>query len=345
MKRSQVTARKVAERAGVSQTTVSFVMNNIESAKISEATRKRVIHIAHELGYVPRAAARSLAKGRSDNLGLVLLRPHPQVFHDPYIPNVTAGINRVAHEHGFRILLEMVEDTRDFETIRTLLLSGEVAGVILSGPVWEIPDEISALVQAGQKIVSIDQLSDTRVHSVRIDHPSGVFTAVGHLIRLGHQRIACIAYAPANPHVDQRLAAYRAALEAAGIDYDPALVRYGNFDPESGYIAMQSLLPEKPSAVFGMNDMMAIGAMAAAREAGLSIPDDIAVVGYDDVRVSRFTCPSLTTVRAPEVELGRRAALVLLGLINNTLPDEPHTKLQGELVIRESCGMKLRRTS
>jgi LacI family transcriptional regulator len=342
MKKSQVTAQKVAERAGVSQTTVSFVLNDIKSANISEATRNRVSRVARELGYVPRAAARSLAKGRSDNLGFVLLKPHQQVFYDSYVPNLTAGISRVAQKHGLRIMLEMVEDIGDFETIRTLLLSGEVAGIILSGPVWDIPEEISALVADGQNIVSLDQLSDPSVHSVRIDHPAGIQLAVAHLVNLQYRRIACIAYAPSNPHVEQRLAAYRSTLESAGIPYDEALVRYGNFDPESGYAAMQSLLKEKPAAIFGMNDMMAIGAMAAIREAGLRIPDDIAVVGYDDVRVSRFACPSLTTVRAPEVELGQRAGEMLIELINGVVPAVSHVKLQGDLIVRESCGANKR---
>ena len=342
MKKSQVTAQRVAECAGVSQTTVSFVLNDTKTANISEATRQRVVQVARDLGYVPRAAARSLAKGRSDNLGFVLLKPHHQVFYDPYIPNLTAGMSRVAQQHGFRIMLEMVEDTRDFETIRTLLLGEEVAGVILSGPVWDIREEISALVTDGQKIVSTDPFPDPRVHSVRIDHPAGVYGVVSHLAGLGHQRIACIPYSPPNPHIEQRLKAYRAALDDAGIAFDESLVRYGKYDPESGYAAMQSLLAEKPTAVFGMNDMMAIGAMAAVRDAGLRIPDDIAIAGYDDIRVSRFSCPPLTTMRAPEVELGLRAAEMLIDLINGLEPAEMHVKLQGELIVRESCGAKQR---
>jgi DNA-binding LacI/PurR family transcriptional regulator len=163
---------------------------------------------------------------------------------------------------------------------------------------------------------------------------------VSHLISLNHRRIACIVYTRADPHARRRLDVFRDTLLSAGIVFDERLLRFGDHDPESGYEAMKSILEsgDPPTAVFGMNDMMAFGAITAIREAGLSVPQDIAVVGYDGVRESRFTYPPLTTARAPEVELGRRAAEVVLDMLEGKPVDPAPILLQSELIIRESCG-------
>jgi DNA-binding LacI/PurR family transcriptional regulator len=345
MKKSQVTARQVAELAGVSQTTVSFVLNQIESANISEATRERVLKAAQELGYVPAAAARSLARGRSNNIGLVLIKPHHKIFADPFVPNVITGLNQVTQEQGFRLLVEIVDGLDRLNIFENLLRSGEVAGALVNGVWWGQEEFLLPLIHTGYPIISIDQLDSayTSIPMVTIDHFEGVRQMVSHLIGLHHHRIACITYAPSHDlHMIRRLETYRDSLETAGIPYDENLVRYGTYDPESGYEAMQSLLAEKapPTAVFGMNDLMALGAMAAIREAGLRIPEDIAVVGYDDMRFSRFTSPPLTTMRAPEIALGVEAGRMLLDLIHQREMTAKQIYLRSELVIRESCGAR-----
>ena len=169
---------------------------------------------------------------------------------------------------------------------------------------------------------------------------AGARAVIEHLIGLGHRDIACITYAAHEPHVQQRLNVFRHTLSAAGVPLREDLIRHGHYEPASAVAAMRSLLQEqpRPTAVFGMNDMMAIGAMSAIREAGLRIPQDIAVAGYDDVRLSRFTTPPLTTARAPEVELGRRGAEMLFDLINDRTPPAMQLQLQSQLIVRESCG-------
>ena len=340
MKKSQVTAQEVAKRAGVSPTTVSFVMNDIKSANISKATRQRVIDAADELAYVPRAAARSLAQGRSNNLGLVLIKPHEAVFNDPYMPHVIKGISLVTHQHGFRILVEMVEDSTHSQVLHTLVRSGEIACAIVAGSVWELRDDLGTLVADGFPVVSLDMIENLAAKVVSIDHFDGVRQVVSHLINLNHQRIACIVYSRSDLHARQRLDVFRETLRAAHIPVDEALVRFGDHDPESGYEAMKSLLEvdDPPTAVFGMNDMMAIGALTAIREAGLSVPQDIAVAGYDGVREARFTYPPLTTASSPEVELGQRAAAVVLDMLDGKPVDDAPILLQSQLIVRESCG-------
>lgn len=342
MKKSQVTARQVAQHAGVSQTTVSFVLNNVEGANISETTRERVLRVAQELGYVPMMAARTLALGRSSNLGLILIKPHDKVFTDPYLPNVITGLNQVAQKENFRILVEIIDDLNRLSVIENLLRSGEVAGVVIHG-VWWQEEYLISLADTGYPIVTIDPFStdDDGIPLVTINHFDGVRQMVSHLLKLNHRRIACITYAPfSDLHVMRRLQMYRETLEAAGITYDERLVRFGEHDPQSGYEAMQSLLQEKspPTAVFGMNDLMALGALTAIREAGLRVPEDIAVVGYDDMRFSRFTFPPLTTMCAPEVQLGREAGQLLLDLIHQREIEQRQRYLDSQLVIRESCG-------
>lgn len=341
MKKAQVTAQQVAQQAGVSPTTVSFVLNDVPGSTISEETKERVRQVAKDLGYVPHVGARALARGRSNNIGLVLIQPHFQVFTDPYVPNILTGMSEITHVNGLRILVEPIDSRERFSSIEDMLKGGEVAAVMIVN-MYEVEGELVQLLKQGYPIVSLDVSTSSAIPSVFIDHADGVRQAVQHLIGLGHRRIACITYGPlhAATHITWRLGIYRQTLEEAGIPYDERLVRYGAFDPETGYKAMQSLLAEtdRPTAVFGMNDMMALGAMTAVHEAGLRVPDDIAVVGYDDIRTARFAQPALTTVRAPERELGRLGASMAVDLIHGKTPEQTPVVLPSQLIIRNSCG-------
>ncbi len=343
MPQRRVTSRQVAALAGVSQTTVSFVLNGVESANISAETRQRVVEAAHQLGYVPDAAARSLARGRSSNIGLILIKPHKQIFIDFYVSNVIAGLNQVIQQHDLRLLVQVVDGDRRPHTYTNLAHGKEVAGliVILYAPDQEDFQALQALTADGFPLVVLGY-PVKGYYSVIADHFGGVRKAVAHLIGLGHQRIACIPYAPIdiNPHAGKRLRIYREMLETAGLTYDETLVRYGDFDVDSGYRAMSSLLDQNPppTAVFAMNDVMAIGAMQAIQERGLRIPEDIAVVGFDDIQLARFTSPPLTTIHAPDIEQGECAARMLVDLMEGKAVREPHRWLATELMIRGSCG-------
>lgn len=337
----KVTSKQIGERVGVSQTTVSFVLNNVESANISAETREKVLNAAREMGYVPDATARSLARGQSSNIGFIIGQPHKQFLIDEYLPAMMTGLSQVIREQDFRLLVEFVAHGNYPENYLGLIRGREVAGAIISlyNPTPNDIEEVVALVHEGYPIVSVGHLHP-EICSVRLNRMKGIRQVVQHLIDLGHRRIACITYAPLplNRHNQRRLFTYRETLEAAGIAYEESLVRYGSYDPETGYSAMKSLLQSSPlpTAVFGMNDVMAFGAITAIRDAGLRIPEDISVVGFDDIRLAAFANPPLTTVHEPAVEHGQCVAETLIALINGRILDEFHQVLDTPIIVRGS---------
>lgn len=335
-----VTAQHVAKQAGVSPTTVSFVMNNVLSANISEATRERVLNVAQELGYVPHALAKSLAKGRSDNIGLFLIQPHPQVFADPYIPNIISGIRQAIQADGFRILVEQLKTTTDVDTILTMLKSGEIAGAIVTQNIWNTK-QLKQL--QSYPVVSLAPLEESQINFVAIDHLHGIKQLAHHIHDLDRKPIGVITYASlALNHIQRRLTVFRETLQECGDTVDDSYIREGSYQPQSGYEAMDSLLKAHPDiqVVYCMNDMMAVGALSYLNQHRIHVPEEIAIVGYDDIRVSAFLNPPLTTVRAPEVLLGESAGNLLLNLINSQTPDIPQKLLPTQLIIRQSCGHK-----
>ncbi len=338
MKKRRITQKHIAELAGVSQTLVSLALNASYDVTLSEETRQRVLDVAAEMGYVPQAAAKSLVQGRSNNIGLVLIQPHYQVFRDPFIPNIITGLSDVVRSHGFRLLVEHIDDPDHLDTISFMLKGGEVAGMVLSS-IYGIEHIVKPLVEEGFPIVLLDT-APAQCYTVLIDHLSGVISAAQYILSLGHREIGCIAFAPPNLNMNKRVNAFKETLTGQGIAIQDDYILYGLYDPESGYKAMQALLSVHPlpTVVFGMNDIMALGAMRAILDAGLRVPEDIAVVGYDDMRFSAFTNPALTTVRAPEVEQGRIAGEMLVRLIAGDKVAEPQISLLTQLRIRASCG-------
>lgn len=342
----RATSKQVAELAGVSQTTVSFVLNDVGDANISAETRERVLRAAHELNYVPDVAARALARGRSNNIALVLMQPHRQVWLDEYIPNVLTGVNLITQPLGFRLLVEMVEGNTGVNVFANLLQSKEAAGVIVNFNHSTEPEisRIVACTEQGLPIVSLANI-DPIVHSVEVDKMDGARRIVQYLIDLGHRRIACVSYASRgqNPHADERVTIFRETLASAGIAVEEDLIDYGEFEPETGYDAMQRILERTspPTAVYAMNDVMAFGVLHAIQDRGLRVPEDIAVTGFDDIRLAAFSNPPLTTMNEPDIEHGRLAAEMLIDLINGRTPKERHIRLETQLVVRQSCGATL----
>jgi len=344
-KTRRVTSKQVAQHAGVSQTTVSFVLNNVEDANISAETKARVLHAARELNYIPDVAAQSLARGRSNNIAFVLAKPHPQVFMDEYFTSLLTGMTSVARANGFRIMVELVESGELAQVYTNLLRSKEAAGVIVNHNGISERD-LAHIVAAGEDnlpIVSTVHLHPS-VYSAQVDKMNGVRMMVHHLLSLGHRRIACISYAPqGNDHADQRIAVIREMLAEVGCPLDERLVGYGAFDPDTGYNIMQTLLQVRPlpTAVFALNDMMAFGALRAIYECRLRVPQDIAVVGFDDIRVAQFITPPLTTIHEPDIEHGRLAAELLMALMRGEAPTPRQIMLDTRLIVRESCGGQL----
>jgi LacI family transcriptional regulator len=336
----RITSHEVAERAGVSRTTVSFVLNDVAGVQISAETRQRVLRAARDLGYVPDAAARSLVSGRTYILGLVICQPANHIIIDAYIHQVIYGLSEAGRERGFRVMLESVEDVSQPDAYIHLVRAKRIDGILLSGPRSD-DNQLPDLIADGFPTVLLGRLSRNPTFFVDIDNQAAAMEAVTHLIKLGHQRIACITNGPLQyTSANERLLGYRKALRQAGLPDDEALIRYGDFELEGGFKAMQTLLEiqPRPTAVFVASDVVAFGAMAAVRDSGLRIPEDIAVVGFDDVPMARYINPALTTVRLSAIEQGRRGGEVLIDLIEGKTLAQSHILLPTELIVRQSCG-------
>lgn len=334
----------VAERAGVSQTTVSFVLNKVEGQNISPETTNRVLQAAQELGYVPDAVARMLARGVSDNIAFVLTRPHEAVLSDEYVSYVLTGIAQVIRKESFRILVEFIDEDAQSSTYRNLVHGKEAVGLLVI-PYNPSHHDIQTMVKLSEEnipIVTIGKKLDESIPSVVIEDQGGIQAALDHLYDMGHRQIGVISYAPKDSVLvpKGRLETYRQFLDDKQLAYHPEWVQYGAFRPESGYQAALRLLEveKTPTAILALNDVMAFGAMTAIREHGLRVPEDIAIVGYDGIHLARYTSPSLTTVEAPNVEQGQVAADMLLKIINEQPIEAKHIQLLPKLAIRESCG-------
>jgi LacI family transcriptional regulator len=338
MSRQRITSQDVAKRAGVSRTTVSFVLNNVKEANISEETRQRVLAVAEELGYVPDATAQALASGRTRTIGMVLSRAHPHPALDTAHFQIIEGLMEVARESGVRLLIDSVRETETVETYMSLTRTKRIDGLILSTP--RVDDRaLRELLSDAFPIVLLGRLPDVKVCSIEFDNRGGARAAVEHLLAQGHSRIGFIGYAPvAFTGVAERLRGYQEALHRAKIAFDETLVRYGDYSPESGFAATMSLLeaPNAPTAVFVSSDLLAFGTLRAIHESGLTIPDDIAVVGFDDNPLARFTTPPLTTVRVSFEDMGRRSGKMLLDRIHYDVEPGRQVLLDAELVVRRS---------
>jgi LacI family transcriptional regulator len=336
----RVTSQDVADLAGVSRTTVSLVLNDVEGIKISPATRQRVSNAARELGYVPDAAARALASRRAQIVGLILTRSPHHIASDAFLTQILDGLFEVMHQHDMRLLIDIVEPQHQKEVYLQMARAKRIDGILLSGP--RIDDQaLRALEADGFPTVLLGQLPETDFCSVDVDNRAAAIDAVAHLLNLGHERVACLTNAATTyTAAADRLQGYKDALHAAGIPFDPALVRYGDFDTQSGYRAMCDLLESKVnfSAAFIASDTVALGAKAAIHEHGWQIPDDIAVVGFDDLAFSRYLQPSLTTVHLPAIDLARKAAEMLIHLLETGKTACQQVLLDTHLVVRESCG-------
>lgn len=342
----RVTSQDVARRAGVSRTTVSFVLNNVAGMQISEETRTRVLAAARDLGYVPDYAAQALASGRTKTIGLLLARRPKVIASDMYLTLMMETLVREINRRGMRLLLEVAEDFENSESYLKLVRSNAIDGVLYSGPRFD-DQALQKLLDHGIPTVLMGALPHSNCYFVDINNRKAACTAVKHLIDLGHSQIACITNAPAAYVASQdRLLGYQDALEAAGIPLCSALVRYGDFNSESGYEQMVHLLKEKQaktlnfSALFVASDVVAFGAMAAAREFGLRIPQDLAMVGFDDVPFSRYTEPALTTVHLPVAELAGLSSEIVVELVNGEKPRCSQVLLEADLVVRKSCGAR-----
>lgn len=336
----RVTSQDVADFAGVSRTTVSLVLNNVETAKISPATRNKVFQAADSLGYVPEAAAQALASRRARNIGLIFTRRLNYISSDAFIPLILDGLIEVIHQNDMRLLLDIVEPDRQAEAYIEFVRGKRIDGILLSGP-WFDQDALKVLWNEGFPTVIIGQLPGSMFHSVDIDNCAAAREAVAYLVKMGHRKIVCITNATiSHPAALDRLAGYRTALEESGLEYNKELIRYGDFTVESGYQAMRSILETgmKFTGAFVASDTVALGAKAALCEFGFRVPDDVALIGFDDLPIAKHLDPPLSTVRVPAINLARKACEILIRQLDGEHPSNRRLLLETELIIRGSSG-------
>jgi len=333
----------VAELSGVSVATVSRVFNGY--ADVSAETRARVLASARKLEYAPSAAARTLVKQRSQLIGVVLFTglEHPDIAH-PFFQDVLVGVKHGIGALGYDVLLFATEQPGSTgggpHSYLRRARHHRVDGVVLMGVERDDP-EVEKLVESRIPLIGVDiAVAGDRASWVSSDNVGGARLAVRHLHSLGHTRIATIAGAQdTKPGVD-RLLGYRAELHDLGLDRRAEYEQVGDFYVQSGEDAMRALLalPEPPTAVFAAADMMAVGAINAAQQSGARVPDDLAVVGFDDIQVAPLLNPALTTIRQDKIGLGLAAGRALVDQIENPEITVASLTLPVELVVRASCG-------
>ena len=340
LQRKRVTSKDVAEKVGVSRTTVSLVLNNVQGIQISSETRQKVIDAANELGYVPDATAQALVSRRTKAIGLVLTRSQHHIATDAFLPKIISGLLTTAKKHNVRMLVDWVETEHQDSAYFELARAKRIDGMILSTP--RLNDAaLKALENVDTPTVMMGSIAGSKLPFVDVDNTKAAEKAVSYLIGLGHRKIACISNAPPEyTAAPERVMGFKNVLTQMDIPINEDLIRYADFDPESGYECMTSLLKtgKKFTAVFVASDNVAIGAKSALREAGWRIPEDVSLIGFDDIPWAKYSDPPLTTIKLPADSLAQSACTLLLDLIKDR-GGEKQTQiiLDTELIIRKSC--------
>jgi LacI family transcriptional regulator len=327
----------IAEMAGVSRSTVSRVING--DKRVKESTRQKVQEVINSLNFQPNIAARSLAAGRTGIIGLVIPAGATTLFTDPFFPQLIQGISAACNANDHSVMLWIAEPAYELRTIRQILHCGLLDGVIVSSMLIDDPI-VQSLHDSNMPFILVGRHPHLDVNYLDIDNFSGAVEATSYLIRGGYKRIATIT-GPQNMIAGlDRYRGYCHALQTHGIDLEKDLVVEGDFTEAGGYAGMEKLYPLRPDAVFVATDLMAIGALRALRDCNLRVPDDIALVGFDDAPAAKLTDPPLTTMRQSPYAMGYKTLETLLEIIRD--PDK-HTRqvvLKAELVIRKSCGLE-----
>ncbi len=327
---------EIAKASGVSRSTVSRVINH--DMRVSNETRLRVEEVIQRMHYQPNPAARSLAGGRSKIIGLVIPMGVGRAFTDPYIPQLIQGVTAACNAQNYLLMLWVAEPEYERQTMQQILNNQLLDGVIISSMLIDDP-LLEALPASRIPFVAIGRNpNNAHIHYVDIDNVNSSQEMVVCLLNHGYRRVAAIAGAQNMVAGIDRLQGYLKAHQALQVTPDPTLVVDGDFTEQSGYTAMQKLLPQKPDAVFAASDAMAIGAIRAIHEAGLAIPADIAVAGFDDMPFAARSVPPLTTVRQPIARVGATAAETLIRVIEENRHGICQIILPTELIVRESCG-------
>ncbi|MFO8232236.1 MAG: LacI family DNA-binding transcriptional regulator [Longimonas sp.] len=328
-----VTIRDVAKVAGVSATTVSRVFNHSEL--VTDETQERVRTVAQDMGYRPNATAQSLSHGRTQVVGVIVPAPHGEFFSE-----IIRGIDEVAQKANHYLLISSSHYSLSESEAALDALRGRADGLLVMTTHVETQSKLLDDMAIDVPVVFMNSpLQSTSYDTFDIENYGGAYKATSHLIERGYERIGIILGPPESHDVRERTEGYRDALTEAGLDPDAQPVIEGDFTRASGYKAGEKIpsLNPHPDAFFSCNDYMAIGAMAALQKEGLRIPEDIAMVGFDDIPSARYNTPALTTVRVPVHDLGRQAARRLFDLLQGGTSTTPRQRvLPSELVVRSS---------
>jgi LacI family transcriptional regulator len=330
-----VTIKDVAKAAHVSVATVSRALNG--HSNVTEEVRRRVFAVANDLRYSPHAAARSLSSRRTQTIGVVL----PDLYGE-FFSELVRGIDVVAREHGLHLLVSSYHGHPEEQGAALRTMRGRVDGLLVMSPYVATSSALDDGLSSSLPVVLINTRNAAgNAVALGVDNYGGAVAMVEHLVGIGHRRIALISGPTDNFDAHERLRGYRDALARLlpGVD---EWVLPGDFDEASGHRAGLELLasPERPDAVFAANDMMALGCLFAFAQAGVRVPDEIALAGFDDIPLARYVHPSLTTMRVNIAELGGRAARMLLAQLGDAVAMPRHDALVPQLIVRESSAAR-----
>lgn len=326
------TMKHVAERAGVSVSTVSHVINN--TRVVSDDVRERVLAIVAEMRYIPSAVARSLKNDKTGTIGMMV--PNNS---NPYFAELIQGIEDAAFKRGYNIILcNAYDDPKKQAAYLRVLIEKRIDGLILVASGAD--DELTQLLgHLSIPIVLVDrEVAGIDADFIQADHERGGYLATKYLLDLGHREIACVSGPTELPPSRDRVVGYLRALKEAGLKFRLDYLVRSDFTSEGGYAAFQQLLAlrKPPTAIFASNDLMAIGGLCAANEARVRIPEDLSVIGYDDIALASYSTPRLTTVSQPKYQMGQLITQALLDRITGANAPPRRQLVQTDLVARQS---------
>ena len=332
--KAKVTIHEVARSAGVSVATVSRVFNS--SDLVAKQTGEKIRSVARRLNYIPNASARSLSMKRTETIGMLLPDMHGEFFSE-----IIRGADAIAHKERYHLLLSASHSNKEELETAIRMMSGRVDGFILMSPHLDSETLVTRYLRSIPAVILSSSEARGTHDSIRIDNVGGAQQVMRHLISLGHRRIAIVKGDPGNEDGHERLEGYLAELRANSIDMKEEIIVCGDFTERSGYAAGRTLLDLKnrPTAVFASNDEMAIGVLRCFREAGIEVPREIAVAGFDDIQISSLIHPSLTSVHVDISDLGSLAAERLIEILADRTKRKTIKSivLPSRLVIRDSA--------
>ena len=332
----KINIKEIARRSGYSTATVSRVLNN--KGPVKEETKRRILQIAQEHDYIPNPIARSLSRKKTDTIGVIL----PELI-DEFFMDILRGIDEEAYNAGKYIMVSSSHSQRNIiETLFEFMASGRVDGVILMAP--KMREEVSAIIRKSKRPVVVlnGHREMDNIVSFNIDNYHGAYSVIEHLIGHGYKNIGMIQGPKGNCDAEERFRGFKGALKKNNLPLHDSSIVAGDFTARSGYYGFTRLMSQsqKPEAIFAANDMMATGAYEAARNSHIKIPQDVAIVGFDDVYLSQLLVPRLTTVHVPIIELGQKAIRYLIKMINGEVDAKSpyREEVSTGLVIGGSCG-------